>query len=295
MTSRIVPDMPETPYHAEKALSASGAFTLAAACPALYWHTSPFNPDAVASENGKEMDIGTALHLAVLEPDRLADRTLLVDAKDWRTKAAQEARDQAYEAGVTPLLPKDRELVDGLSAALRANEYVAALLEGASTEVSYFWTDEGIPRKARADIVTHDGGAIADLKASASAAPEFFQRQAFSAGPFLRSPWYRSGWEIVSGQKADYWYVVISRKPPHLVTIARLDERAIAWGEMMIRRATELFKRCRDDGSWPPYCIEPATLSLPGWAEYQLADREQAGDFSPITAADARRSLEWME
>lgn len=289
--NRIVRDLPESDYHSLPALSAGGAWMLASECPALYHANSPFNPDALPPDNAKEMDIGTALHLAVLEPDRLADRTVLVHAENWRTKAAQEARDQAYDAGLTPLLPKDRDLVERLAAALRSNEFVAELIDGADTEVSYLWTSEGIPCKARADIISRDRRRIADLKASASAAPGFFQRQAFNAGHFLRAVWYQRGWQAVAGENADYWFVVVSRNAPHLVTIARLDDRALAWGEMMVRRALRLFRECNEAGTWPPYCTEPTTLALPTWAEFQLAEREQAGDFGAMQAAT---SLEWL-
>lgn len=288
MTTNIVPDMPEEQYHAVPALSASGAWLLAQECPAIYWHGSPFNPDAAPEETNGAMDIGTALHLAMLEPARLADRIAVVDAEDWRTKAAKEARDRARDAGLTPLLMKDRNLVSELAAALRGNRYVDDLLDGARTELSYFWTaDNGVPCKARADLVTRDGSAIADFKASVSAAPDFFRRRAFAAGHFLRAPWYLDGAAAAGlGVVRDYWFVVVARKPPHLVTLCRLDERALAWGHQMIRRSLELFQRCRAAGLWPGYSPEPTTLGLPTWAEYGLADREAVGDFSP-EAADA--------
>lgn len=296
MTDRVVHDLPAADYHAVKALSATGAWELANECPAIYWHRSPFNPDAARSETGKPMDIGTALHLAVLEPERLADRTIEVDAADWRTKEARDVRDRAYGAGLVPLLVKDLALVGRLARALRANPFVAELLDGAGTEISYFWTSEdGVPCKARADIVSRDGTMLADLKASASASPPFFQRQAFSAGHFLRSPWYADGWQHVTGKRAGYRYIVVSREEPHLVTVAELDERAIEWGRMTIRRALELFRRCRKQDRWPPYCEEPVSLSLPGWAEYQLADREQEGWFNPPPSAeDVRRGIELL-
>lgn len=297
MTANIIRNMPEADYHAHKALSATGAWTLANDCPALYWYDSPFNADAGPDENGKAMDIGTALHLAALEPGRLLEKTVPVDAEDWRTKAAKEARDAAYGAGLVPLLHKDMALVDRLTRALWENRYVADLLDGAETELSYFWDADGVPCKARADIVTRDGAAMGDLKASASASPLFFQRQAFNAGHFLRSPWYQDGWRIADGRTIEaYWYIIVSREPPHLVSIARLDDRAMEWGRMTIRRALALFKQCRAADEWPGYCDVPTALSLPGWAEYQLADREQDGWFDPAKISDAavRRGVEFL-
>ncbi len=291
MTDYIDHNMPAAEYHAVEALSASGAWTLAADCPAVYWHSSPFNPNAGSADSSGPMDIGTALHLAVLEPDQLECRSLVVDAADWRTKTAKEQRNAAYAAGSIPLLAKDSELVQRLRAVLLRNEHVTDMLYGARTEVSYFWNAEGINMKARADIISRDGLAIGDLKASVSASPEFFSRQAFNAGHFLRSPWYQDGWEAVTGKRAEYFYIIVSRQEPYLVTVARLDERAISWGRLMIRRAMILFEVCRKQNRWPGYFDEPVTLSLPSWSEYRLADAEQEKRFDPEAI---RRGIEFL-
>jgi hypothetical protein len=87
---------------------------------------------------------------------------------------------------------------------------------------------------------------------------------------------------------------VVSREEPHLVTIARLDERATEWGRLMIRRAMTLFEQCRKKNRWPGYFDNPVTLSLPSWSEFRLADQEAEGRFDPktITDADKRRAFE---
>lgn len=287
-------NLPEAEYHAAAALSASGAWAIAQDCPAIYWHTSPFNPNAERPETSKDFDIGTALHLAVLEPARREARIVVIEADDWRTKAAKEARDAAYAAGKVPLLPKNGDLVDEMRKALLAHEWTADLLRGASTEVSFFWDAEGIPCKARADLISRDGR-MADLKTSASASPSFFQRQAWNNGHFLRAPFYQDGWMMAGGKPVkDYWFVVVGKDAPHLITPIRLDDRALAWGRLMARRAIDLFRRCRDEGRWPGYTDGPMTIGLPTWAEYQLADREASGDFAP-SAADVRRAAEFLE
>ena len=289
MIGSIVHGMPPDQYHAAKALSAGGAWTLASECPAMYWFASPFNPNAAPSKNGKQLDIGTALHLAALEPDRLAQRTLLVDADDWRTKEARDQRDAAHEARLVPLLTKDAALVARLADAIRSNRHAAELLDGAETEVSYFWDCDGIPCKARADVVCRGDGRMADLKSSGSASPEFFRRQAFNAGHFLRAPWYQDGFEAAAGKPiAEYWFIVVARDEPHLVTTCRLDDRAIEYGRMTIRRALALFRACMKRGAWPSYCPEPVTIGLPDWCEYRLADQEQAGHFNE---ADIQRGI----
>jgi hypothetical protein len=174
-----------------------------------------------------------------------------------------------------------------------------SLFDGGSSEVSFFWNAHGTPCKARADYITADGAVIVDIKTATSANPRAFQKAAFDRGHFLRAPWYLDGYELVAGPaRRDYWFVVVAKDPPHLVTTCRLDPRAIEWGRIMIRRAIDLFAECHGKGDWPPYCAEPATLTLPSWAEFQLADREQAGEFEPRSRRPsktmAERSMEFL-
>lgn len=292
MTARIVPDMAAEDYHAARALSASGAHLLTSECPSVYWWRSPFNP-AFAPVRKPVMDFGTAVHLAVLEPARLGERIALVDADDWRGKRAREERDEAYIAGRVPLLPHDLDLVADLARRLHDNPWVADLLDGAETEMSYFWDWTGVPCKARADILTRDRAVIADLKSAHSANPEAIRRAAWDQGWHLRAPWYCQGWQAVTGETIqDYFFVVIDRDPPHPITICRLDPRALAWGEMMMRRALRLFRRCSDAGEWPGYARGPITLDLPAWAEHRLADEEASG---ALSSDDVRLSMDFLD
>ncbi len=292
MIANIVRDMPMDDYHAAPALSASGAWTLIQECPAQFWYESSWNPNFVP-ETGLEFDVGTATHLAILETDKLAERVACIDAKDYRTKAAQEARELAYESRLVPLLPHQLELVRHLAEAVRADPWAADLLDGAEPELSIFWdADHGIRCKARPDFVTRDGAVIGDVKTCPTANPRDFQRAAFNMGHFLRAPWYMDGYEIAMGQRVhDYWFILVGKEPPHLVSTIRLGERAREWGRMMVRRALSLFDQCQRSGDWPNYCPEPATLELPTWAEYQLQDRSESGEF---TVDDARRAREFL-
>jgi hypothetical protein len=291
MAGQIVRNMPMEQYQRIAALSASGAHLLTSECPAIYRHNSPFNPD-FAPETKKEFDLGVAAHLAILEPHRMSERIVVVDADSWRRKSAQEQRESAYAGGLVPLLPQDLEIVENMAAAAGANPWVADLLDGCETEVSYFWSSAGVDCKARADLVTRDRAVLADVKTMHSANPLAIQRAAYEHGWFLRSAWYMDGWEIVTGGRAlDYWYVVIDRAPPHVITPCRLDTRAVEWGRAMNRRALGLFRRCMREQDWPGYCREPITLGLPTHAEFRLADMEADG---MLASDDVRRSLEFL-
>ena len=73
-----------------------------------------------------------------------------------------------------------------------------------------------------------------------------------------------------------------------------MTPRALAWGQQLIVAALRKFRACMRAGIWPGYGAGIMPLELPGWAEFQLADREAAGEFTERPSAEAaRRSMEW--
>ena len=139
-------------YHAMRALSASGAWLLAVECAAKFLWRSPWNPLYVPEEK-TEFDIGVAAHLAVLEPGSQADSIVLIEAGDYRTMKAREARDMARAAGKVPLLPYQFDIVRAIAGSIRAHPIAAQAFLGGEAEVTLTWHDAetSIPCKARPD------------------------------------------------------------------------------------------------------------------------------------------------
>src|SRR5947207_15952906 len=102
--ARRIFGLPAAEYHAIRALSASGAWLLAEECAAKFLWRSPWNPLYVPEER-TDFDIGVAAHLAVLEPERQAQGIVVIEAGDYRTAKARDAREAARAEGKVPLLP----------------------------------------------------------------------------------------------------------------------------------------------------------------------------------------------
>src|ERR1700740_2735933 len=141
MTANIIRDMSRAEYHAIKALNASGAHTIERQCPAKYGHTSPFNPNRVPPEEANHFDIGEATHLLLLEPDKFDDATQIIEAGSYQTGRAKQARDRAYNAGLTPLLTKEVVLVEAMAAAILADPIARGFRDAGDTEVTMTWSD----------------------------------------------------------------------------------------------------------------------------------------------------------
>ena len=107
--------MDEAVYHADPcptpSLSASIAKKLISGSPLHAWMAHPKNPMAEKWEPKNRMQIGKAVHAAVFGGAGLS----VIDADSYRTKAAKEARDEALEDGLIPILEKDLEAVEAMA------------------------------------------------------------------------------------------------------------------------------------------------------------------------------------
>jgi len=198
---RRISGMPAVDYHATRALSASGAWLLAEECAAKFLWRSPWNP-LYAPEAKTEFDLGMAAHLAILEPERQADSIVMIEAGDYRTTKAREARDAARAAGKVPLLPYQFDIVRAIAGSIRAHPIASEAFRGGEAEVTLIWPDPvtGISCKARPDYLPAHGRWMVDLKTAASANPRSWRDQAYRLGYHARAAWYLDGAEAVLGQ-----------------------------------------------------------------------------------------------
>lgn len=275
-TSRpvVVDALDEATYHADPALSASGAKKLLPpSCPAIFqWEREHGQPPRAV------FDFGKAAHAAVLGAGA---PLVVVDADDWRSKAAREARDEAYAAGSTPLLTADKVAVDGMAAALRAHPIAAALLnpDRGKPEQSIFWrdTETGVDRRARLDWLPEprpDGRLIVpDYKTCVSSEPRAIAKAVANFGYCLQDAWYRDAVRA-AGLAEDPAFVFIfqMKTPPHVVTVVELDADAVRIGRALNDVAMRLFAECTASGVWPGFTDDVALVSLPPWATYQYEE-----------------------
>ena len=261
-------DIPEAEYFADPALSCSGAkLLLPPSCPALFRYRQDH------PEHKDVFDQGSAAHRMVLGagPD-----IALVEAPDWRGKAAREAKEAAYTEGKTPLLYADAMKIAAMAGVVRQHPVAGALLdpERGEPERSLFWVDEdtGVHRRARLDwwLPTGDFGRViaVDYKTCTSADPGVIAKAVANYGYYMQDAWYTDGIRALFPDHDDPAFVFVfqEKEPPYLVTVAQLDDDARAAGRARNRQAIERFRDCIEADSWPGYSDDIAYISLPPWA-----------------------------
>lgn len=266
-------DIDEDTYHADPvpggSLSSSGARRLLPpSCPAVYAHERGHG-----QAPRRAWDLGTAAHREVLGRGASLE---VIDAPDYRTKAAQAARDEAREEGRTPLLAHEHEQVQAMAAALRSHPVAGPLLSpGAGrAEQTLVWQDPEtrVVCRARLDHMPHPTSGrmiIADYKTAASAAPDKIGRAVADHGYHVQAAWYSEGVRALKlAEDAAFLFVFQEKTAPYLVTVAELDFMALDIGAALGRLARTTYADCVRTGRWPGYHDDaPASISLPAWVE----------------------------
>src|SRR5687767_13860747 len=167
-------DVPADTYHADPAppsLSASICKLLCQRSPRHAWEAHPaLNPEFVRVEE-KKFDAGTAAHAMLLDGDDICE---VIDAQDWRTNKAKDARDAARANGKVPLLAGQYEQVQNMVTAARWQlETVDAappLLEHGKPEQTLIWQEGDVTCRALVDWLHDDHTAVDDLKTTTGSA-----------------------------------------------------------------------------------------------------------------------------
>jgi hypothetical protein len=274
----IVQDLSHEVYLAHPALSASGAKTLVRpGGPARFRHERD-NPRPPTDA----MDLGTAAHAAVLGT---GPAIAVVDADSWRTKAAQQQRDQARAEGLVPMLFADARKVADMAAALRAHPIASRLLhpDTGAPEVSLFYRDPqyGVDRRCRVDWLRDPDPngrlLLVDYKTTKSADPAAVDRAIADYGYHLSGAWYR---DVIVGlglaRSVPVVLVFQETSAPYLVHVVELDAPWLRIGEDLARRALRIFAECTASGDWPGY--QDITLSTPPPWLLNRHDGEALGD-----------------
>lgn len=299
--------IPNRDYHLQltptPSMSASMAVKIIDECPKKLWHGCYLNP-AHEREERTIFDLGSAAHLALLEPDDWSARTAIIAGfDDFKKKEARELRDAAYASGKTPLLEKHVAKIMGLRDACLADEDVADVFTHGKAEQTVVARDPqtGVWLKCRPDKAADDWSWIADLKTTTDANPLFLPRKANNDAWARRAEWYLDVVELAVGiRPAQFFFIAAEIDEPHVATAARFKPRlaekprALEWASLMNRAAIDRFAECVSTNTWPKYASGIVDIDLPPYAEMQLEERHAAGEFTrkKPSAALLQRSLE---
>lgn len=278
----LVEGMPLEEYLAVDALSATGLKLLARSP----WHFK----NRIETDPTPAMLRGTLAHCAVLEPDAMASRYVVMpeDAPRRPSRLQWEAKNPSPESKAAMAwwtrFQEDnvgRDLVPHVDylvcqqqlEAIKAEPELAALLRAGRGEVSVFWIDSatGVYCKARPDwLPPADGNRITplDLKTCADESPNGFGRAAARLRYDLQAAHYTAGIEAVTKLKVEkFAFGAVSNKPPVLAVPYSLTDEIREQGAEERRELMERLVWCQRENRWPAYGDGFQQLDFPAYAK----------------------------
>jgi len=255
----IIEDMENAAYHAAEGISNSG-LSLIARSPAHYKFKPP-------SEATRSMEMGTAIHTAILEPERFASEyVLLKNITDRRSSAYKDAC--KIHSSERVLTGTEADKVQGMAESILGNPHAQALIahSEARKELSVFAQDPetGVTVKCRFDLMTP--GKALDLKKTQDVRPEAFAKSVANYRYMVQAAFYSDVWEWETGEKLDaFGFLCVEEEMPHASAIYVLDDEAMDYGRKLYRRDLNRYAECVESGHWPSIDSAPQVLALPQW------------------------------
>ena len=251
-------DMPNDSYHKSEGVSKSG-LDLIDRSPAHYkW------PKKRTST--RNMEVGTAIHAAILEPERFDKEYVIVDCDKRNVKEYKEAV-KANPFGAEMTLSKPESInVLGMREAVHSNVEVMQFLSApGKAELSAFATDPetGIILRARYDWITDDG-VVVDVKKTQDLRK--FGRSVSDYRYHVQEAVYRYVYKLITGEDLKaFYFLAVEEESPHSNEMFLLDDEAQEIGEFYFRKNLREYAECINSDSWPHKPVGEL-ISLPYYA-----------------------------
>lgn len=259
-------------YHAGPGISKSQLDDIADT-PALYlWRKNA----PVDTTKTKTLDLGTAFHCRVLEPEEFSNRFIVAPEFNRRTNAGKEEEKaflmECASTGKTVITAEEGRKIELMYQSVMALPLGQWLVESAGhAESSIYWEDPetGILCRCRPDKIIPEFHWIMDVKTTADI--QRFKTAYYDYRYHVQDAFYSDGYEAQFGVQPTFVFLVASttiecgRYP---VEIFMMGEEAKLAGQQEYHRNLRTLSDCLNTDEWPAI----KTLSLPRWAKEYAND-----------------------
>lgn len=220
--------------------------------------------DAEPTPSTPAQALGTAVHVAVLEPDRWEDAVAVSPKVDRRTKSGKAAWTEHLEASAGRLVitEEQADTARRMGDAVRSHPAARGLLATGEAEVTRTWEVGGRPAKGRIDWLDESFGLLVDLKTTRDPVdPDTVARTVARYSYHAQLEWYARG----AGSDVTPYLMLVESSPPHDVAVYEMDPATRAHGAGLVERAVETWLRAEESSDWPGVAEDVQRLTLPGW------------------------------
>lgn len=253
-------------YHRSPGISNSGLGLIDESPATFIW-----SRDApVDEEKTKALDMGTALHCILLEPDEFRDRFIIAPEFNRRTTAGK-ADEQAFlsecsELGKTIMTAEEGRKLSLMRESALAHPDARWLLEAdGQAEASIYWNDSetGELCRIRPDRMIGNRPIMVDVKKVDDMSR--FERHVIEFGYHRQDAMYCDGYQAHFGEEPLFLFLVVSSSVNcgrYPVRVRPLDDDLKQMGRELYRRNLNEYHRCRVEDDWHDF----KPIICPRWA-----------------------------
>lgn len=207
----------------------------------------------------KSMEIGTAVHMRVLEPRRYSETYRI--APDLRCSEAKRLK----KDGFTVINQADAAIVDGCAESLMAHPKVAKLLAMPGEAEKEFYAvdpETGVGIRCKFDWIT-DCGIAMDLKAVSDPTMPSFGYHMRDYRYHVQQAFYSHVYKQATGREIQAWvFAAVGTKPPHLTGLYVVSEAMLQKATILYQNELALYKKCVDTGVYEGLTTEIQEVDL---------------------------------
>lgn len=260
-------DIPNEAYHAGPGVSKSQLDDIADT-PAIYlWRKNA----PVDTAKTKTLDLGTAFHCRILEPEEFSKRFIIAPEFNRRTNAGKEEEkaflDKCISTGKTVITAEEGRKIELMYQSVMALPLGKWLVDSAGhAESSIYWEDPetGILCRCRPDKIIPEFHWIMDVKTTADI--QRFKTAYYDYRYHVQDAFYSDGYHAQFGEQPTFVFLVASTTAEcgrYPVEIFMMGEDAKLAGQQEYRRNLQTLAECLNNDEWPAI----KTLALPRWAK----------------------------
>jgi PDDEXK-like domain of unknown function (DUF3799) len=232
------------------------------------------------------MKLGSALHVAVLEPARFESLFYICPPCDRKTTEGKALYAEAVEKANGKLVLREGSQTDaplmgevakirGMAASIRNLKSAAPFLNGTGqNEVSALWQDSetGLMCKGRFDrflpeFELLDGApVVVEIKSTKDGSDWAFGKEVDGYNYDAQAANYLTGVKSITGKKAGHVFIVVENFPPYDAAFYMLGDQDLQTGLRKYRSMLSRYAECKKTNRWPGYEDKLKVLYLPGYA-----------------------------
>lgn len=224
------------------------------------------------------MEVGSAAHMALFQPDLFAEKVIIHEATKTRASKAFQDTAALHKDKLVLTVDEHEEATCLARAAREKLDETGLCPLGGPTEVSAIYTyEDSLVLKCKVDYLDQDEKVIYDFKTSSKPVDaDSFQRTIQQNGYHIQAAFYTWMMHRLGLPNYRFRFIATEKFPPFLTAIYEIDSRLTDDIASTFPAMLDNLAECVDTGVWPGYPDRPSMIGIPVWAakKYYTVDED---------------------